>query len=294
MFEQLLTIEARKQIGTYELLTPGPTGVYGGSVVKHAGLIYHLGGSKLTGELQSNFARYNPSNDSWFDMPPSPRPILSPATVVLGDVLYVLGGITSGTTATADVYTFNFITNTWQKLSTNMPFAAARHRAFVWDNRIFVFNPTSICYYMSDVSTGAWTVFSNGFTNRTETAVTVLGDSFFLLSGRAGATTYIKDFYKYDLRLNAWQIQANTLPAGRHNARLVTVGNKIYLRGGSDSTKQFNDLWVWTVSTGWKNLPSGGQAAKEIDIVDLGGYIYIAGGVSNSNTLIDSWYRVKI
>lgn len=87
--------------GGWQELAAGP-GLQGLAVVAHNGKLYRIGGldaRNASGDEDdlhsvSVFACYDPATDKWTDLAPLPKPRSSHNAVVIGDVLYVVGGWT--------------------------------------------------------------------------------------------------------------------------------------------------------------------------------------------------------
>ena len=79
---------------------PGGTKLQGLAMVEHRGTLYRAGGfnaSNKPGEKedlrsQAEFARWKPGTDSWESLPGLPEPRSSHDAVLVGDMLYVVGG----------------------------------------------------------------------------------------------------------------------------------------------------------------------------------------------------------
>lgn len=96
--DQLLKLNL-KSPGTWEVVSKGPrrTGL---AAVAHQGKFYRVGGFEARNqeeEKQSlwsmpDFARFDPVSGQWQDLPPMPSGRSSHDAVVIGDILYVVGG----------------------------------------------------------------------------------------------------------------------------------------------------------------------------------------------------------
>jgi len=79
---------------------PVQASVQGLALVAHRGLLYRIGGMtarNAAGEdddlhSTSDFCRFDPQSKSWEELPPLPAPRSSHDAVVVGDLLYVIGG----------------------------------------------------------------------------------------------------------------------------------------------------------------------------------------------------------
>jgi len=84
---------------TWEDLPPGPA-LQGVTLLAHGGMLYRIGGASARNtpgtpdDLASvaDFARYDPQNKTWTDLPKLPSPRSTHDAVVLGDTIYVVGG----------------------------------------------------------------------------------------------------------------------------------------------------------------------------------------------------------
>jgi N-acetylneuraminic acid mutarotase len=221
-----------------------------------AGKMYVVGGlGAAAGKLQI----YNPVTDTWTLGADMPFTVGSAATCVLGQQIYVAGGIIgsspenrAGTASTDTLARYNPLTNKWTILAS-MPLARS----------------------------GA------GFGND--------GKKFYVFGGREGkdTTTNGTDTVQiYDPAKNIWTISAATLPVARTNlGRATWFNNEFYLVGGEtlngigssggvySRVDIFNPLTnTWRIGTA---LPTARQG---VAIALISNRLYVIGGGTRSGT----------
>ena len=84
---------------TWEELPCGPA-LQGVTLVAHGGMLYRIGGAAATNKpgtpdnltSVADFARFDPQNKTWTDLPKLPAPRSTHDAVVAGDKIYVVGG----------------------------------------------------------------------------------------------------------------------------------------------------------------------------------------------------------
>lgn len=117
--------------GRYTELAPLPEGLSHIGFVTYRGSIYVVGGhgTLLWGAApKDGFYRYTPGRDRWVRLPPLPTPRGAVAAAVVGDRLYVAGGMSAGV-ALRVVEAYDFATGRWQRVA-DLP-AAREHIAGV-------------------------------------------------------------------------------------------------------------------------------------------------------------------
>jgi len=117
--------------GRYTELAPLPEGLSHIGFVTYRGSIYVVGGHGILlwgAAPKDGFYHYTPGRDRWVRLPSLPTPRGAVAAAVVGDRLYVAGGMAAGI-ALSVVEAYDFGTGRWQRVA-NLP-AAREHIAGV-------------------------------------------------------------------------------------------------------------------------------------------------------------------
>ena len=88
------------------------------------------------------------------------------AAVVLGDLLYIMGGYLGGAGITNNVETYNYKTDTWSSSASNMLAARMFHSAVVHNGKIYVAGGRGKSIAVThgevyDPNTNTWTALPN-------------------------------------------------------------------------------------------------------------------------------------
>src|SRR5918993_1066065 len=124
----------------FEQLAPMPERLNHVSMVTHDGRIYVVGGlgDVLFGaDVRREMWEYDPAADRWRDMPAMPTARGAASAGVIGDTLYVAGGVGENGRVLGTVEAFDFTTGRWERRA-DMP-TAREHAAYaVADDRLYV------------------------------------------------------------------------------------------------------------------------------------------------------------
>ncbi|XP_013589216.1 epithiospecifier protein-like [Brassica napus] len=106
---------------------------------------------------------------------------------------------------------------------------------------------------------------------RSSHGIAVVGDELYSFGGELTPNISIgKDLYVFDFKTHTWSIETGSgdLPNVKAlGTRMVPVGTKLYIFGGRDEHKQFDDFYSYdTVKKEWKFLTKldevGGPEAR--------------------------------
>ncbi|CAG8461243.1 14775_t:CDS:10 [Cetraspora pellucida] len=237
---------------------------------------------------------------------PFPRFEHSASDVVANNELFIFGGNFQGQ-ATNDVYVIetstlnvlNFIT------SGDIPSPRTGHIHVNMGANMIVFgglikDPKTLeqkedaNLYILDTVTKKWKQLSvqSPSPGRHGHAVTVIGTKMYIFGGQTGES-YLNDLIAIDTdvlqddSLNAsWELVApkSPLPPGRAAHILCAHNNKIYMFGGMDGDRCYNDMWCYDLHNNtWSQLSCAGfipfpRKYHSATIVD--GIIYVFGGIN--------------
>ncbi|GAA3935517.1 Kelch repeat-containing protein [Actinoplanes auranticolor] len=266
--------------------------------------VYVIGGIKPDGAggvaTVPDVEVYDTRRGTWRPAAPLPVPMNHPNVATVRGKLYVLGGLSGGSSwqALRDSYVYDPANDRWSTLPP-MPAAIARGSAAmgVQGTRIHLaggmrtLTPgpgglqdtvTNVDAY--DVTTGTWTSLPDLPEARDHVGGVVIGRTFYVLGGRDRGQVNVRDtVYSLDLRGGGWTERA-PMPTARGGIAAAAVGTTIYTFGGEgnvvDGTNTvFDQVEAYdTRRDRWQRLapmpvPRHGTAA-----VTVGGTVHIPGG----------------
>ncbi len=139
----------------------------------------------------------------------------------------------------------------------------------------------------TDGTVGAWVAGPNFTTGRSVFSATAMNGYMYILGGRNGASTYLKDIQyakiNADGSLGAWaSAGSNVFNAGQGSC-VVAYNGYIYSLGGWDGSTDHNSVRYAQQNAGgtigsWQTANSFTDGRSNLNCVTNGGYIYISGG----------------
>jgi non-specific serine/threonine protein kinase len=229
-----------------------------------------------------------PTSLVWQSRTPAPEPVQEVASVVLGDRVWVIGGLTAAG-ATARVDTYDPATDRWSP-GPDLPVALHHAAAAVYRGEVVVaggFQSASDLYSRpSDrvfaLRNGAWVELPRLRRPRGAAGAAVVGDTLYVVGGRdstvlTGATEAFDG--------TSWRERA-AIPTPRDHLGAVSDGHVLYAVGGrflspaatADSFERYDPS-----RDAWTGLPPLPTARGGIGVTLAGGRIVVAGGEDASN-----------
>ncbi|KAL9114955.1 MAG: hypothetical protein Q9227_001198 [Pyrenula ochraceoflavens] len=236
------------------------------------------------------------------------------SVALIGDDMYVLGGILPSLSTINVVQKFSFITNTWTEVAP-MPAALNHVNVAVVDGKIYYlggladvggmfWNRSAACG-VYDPASNEWTVLPNMPEGRSiGSAATLVHNETIYLPGGLLNTNLTNDeegttsmFTSYNTKTQEWSILPD-LPAPRDHAGKAQHGNTLYILGGRlhghwnvvDTVFGYDiDSQQW--STDYARMPTarGGVASAA-----LGSQTFCAGGEGNPNVTVNGvWPQMQ-
>ncbi len=235
------------------------------------------------------------------DSSPPPGRYWCPATGVVRDTIYFLGGRADGGYANSvrSIYAYVPSTNTW--INTGLPTLLRTRRAGaggVIGNKIYVaggrdstHTTLNTCEEF-DVDTKTVTQKANMPSGRWACCGAVANDKLYVIGdeNRTGTT------YEYDPVQNTWTTKAS-LPVGRGWAAAAGAGGKVYVCGGSDASgNALSDCWEFDpVQNTWTqkaNMPGPRIYHSVVSYYDT--VIFVIGGsvtgTSNADSIVYKYH----
>ncbi len=212
------------------------------------------------------------------------------AAVALAGKIWMLGGLTSFTDYSDEVWVFDTATSTWSA-GPDLPMRVHHANAAVVGDSIYVvgalatgFNAIgNVWRHTPGVDTG-WVARASmpAGTQRGASIVGVIGGRIYVAGGFRNNAA-VADVSSYDPVGDTWDDTVADLPSQRDHGCGAVIGDKLYVAGGRMATigSTTNTLHELTPGAGWTTrapMPTarGGTACGVID-----GTLYVVGGEGN-------------
>jgi N-acetylneuraminic acid mutarotase len=234
----------------------------------------------------------------WITLPQMPTPRTEVTSAVIGDDLYIIGGVQQGQVTSDKVEIFNIVNRTWRN-GPSLPVALHHTVAVTYQDAIYLLGgyltgwvPVNTTY-IYDPAVGDWRHGPTMLTAKAAFTAQVIGNHIYTIGG---ATTIVVGDHivqqvlnnneYYDMPSSAW-LTATPLPTPREHIASVQVSGKIYVIGGRqltlDTNSNINEEYDPNTDT-WAEkqvMPTarGGIAAAAVDAK-----IYVFGGEAATGT----------
>lgn len=273
-----VTWERLQQLGDIPCVRDGHTLSAVGTV------LYLFGGSNYpeSDECLDGLYAYDIGTLSWELCPTQGRQpkALGHTTAVVGDTLYIFGGIYHGN-ATNTLYMLNTGNLTWTplKASGNPPSPRCDHACTVAGEKFYIMGGTGgkkLWYndlHVFDTVTLRWEAVNvQGHKPHTRSLHTLCAHhskDIYLFGGSndvAKVTTPFDDIYKLSLTKLKWKkLQCSGEgPDRRHGHTAVMIYGQLIIFGGMDDQKDFDDVCILQTRAALKHLP---QEMTETDVL---------------------------
>ena len=215
------------------------------------GLVYLLGGFGDGFDPWATAWVFEPQPNGWGEIAALPVAVGAGAAVEIEGIIYLAGGVPNGTS----LYAYDPAADTWETLA---PMAQAREHtaAVAFDGDLWVLggrweDEMLESVEVFDTDSGTWSSGPSMQEARSGFGATVLDDSIFVAGGEVFdqsngfVATALDSVERFDGEV--WTFIA-TLPRRIHGVPLVTVGDSIYLLGGSiEAAAVDNNGEVWSL-----------------------------------------------
>ena len=258
-------VNGRIDIGSFEVQGPTPTPTAtpcGGAWVERSPVPYNAGGIFAASDgtfvyagggadlakniFHKDLLKYDPVNDSWTPLAPSPDYHYHSQAVYFGGKIYNIGGYNENlpeVTDTTRIYDID--TNTWTT-GAPMPQALAQMATVLWNGVIYIAggnNSTSrvSTFYAYDIASDSWTTLEQMPEALTLPGFGAINGKLYIAGGSADAG-YLDTLYIYDIATHSWSSGAN-LPQPIARAGSSVLNGRLYLYGG-----RLSDLTPTTIT----------------------------------------------
>lgn len=249
---------------------------------------------------------FNPKNNQWSALSPTPFEVHHFQPVVYNDAIYIVGGMTGGyprETPLENIWIFYPNEDKWVK-STEIPEDRRRGGAgvVVYDDKFYMVcgidfghtSGTSNLFDSFDPATGKWTILTKAPTIRDHFSAVVVNDKLFCIGGRNssyhepdnfaaffGATNPYVDVY--DFKTRQWITLAERFPVPAAAPGIVSIGDHILCFGGeSNQSKAHNETHLLNTQTGeWTQLSPMVTGRHGSGAIYFDSAVFIAAGSPN-------------
>jgi N-acetylneuraminic acid mutarotase len=210
--------------------------------------------------------------------------------VELSGLIYIIGGIITGSAYSTSVETFNG--SVWSA-GTALGTAKAYFGCAIYNSSIYavggLLSGGSSTTGVAFSTGGSWSSATALSTSRGECVAATLGDYLYAMGGyTTGPTTYLSSVERFNGSSWATTTSMNT---ARASPAIAILAGYIYVMGGYNST----DFYLRTVErfdgSSWTFMPPMNYPRYGASAVSLGGYIYIMGGTTTGGTILNSVER---
>ena len=258
------------------------------AIATFEGKIVVIGGRSSLGVL-SSAEIYDPISNTWSALIEKPTAVHDASAAVIGEKIYVPGGIKADGSLTNVVEVFNLRKNEWEK-SADLPIAVSGYGLAAFEGQIYLFGGwdaqkslNSVWRY--DPNSDTWHEGSPMPTARMHPAVLADGGKIYVMGGSDGETKLnANESYNPYIELekeNPWMVEPN-LPEKLSGFTAIKLYDKVALFGGKSAVSGAIDQFHYsTVQREWQIININSESVSPISdaaYVLLGDNIYVIGG----------------
>jgi DNA-binding CsgD family transcriptional regulator len=270
-----------------------PTPRTGLAVTSHNGLIYAIGGvanSGVTGKVEV----YDPQADAWSNRNPKPTPVGFVSAAVVGDKIYVPGGIGAGQQIQAILEVYDPVRDRWQE-SAPLPEPLGAYGLTAFHGQIYLFGGSgtqgySDAVYRYDPDADSWTAMQSLDMARGFLAAAAVGDRIYVVGGYDDEAEF-DSCDAFDPAEGTWSPCAS-MTQRRGGLAAVSVREQLYaLGGGMEGYLVFNERYDPRFDT-WS--PIGTPVNEEwqgLGATFISPSIYAIGGWSDGSLSVNEAYQ---
>ena len=265
------------------------------AVAAFEGKIIVIGGKSSQGVL-SSVEIYDPASNSWSTLKEKPTAVYDASAAVIGEKIYVPGGIKADGSVTKVVEVFNPRKNEWE-FSAELPTAVSGYGMAVYEGQLFLFGgwdseqPLN-AVWRYDPNLNAWHKASPMPTARFHTAVIADGGRIYVMGGSDGTGNLnTNESYSPYVELekeNPWSDEQD-LPEKLSGYSAIKLYDKIALFGEKSASSGTIDQFHYSAALReWQIINVNSETASPISeaaYILLNDYIYAIGGKTGEEYL---------
>lgn len=258
--------------------------------VVYEGIAYLIGGQS-NGAISGTVTAYDANNDRWVVKPDKPTPVTAAGAAVIGEKIYVPGGLTGENTATNILEIYNPRTEHWEQ-GPPMPAALSAYALATYEGKLYLFGgwdgaAYSSKVYIFDPTQQNWTQRGEMKTARAFGAAAVLGSKIYLVGGK-NDQGFLRDTQVYypdriDQNEAMWEKRTN-LPGKRSGGSMAALAGGLYLAGGvgEDGNASLPLIKYDEAKDAWEVLEvSQVPLPDQLSLLAIDTRIHLFGGQSN-------------
>jgi len=262
-----------------------PTARVGGSGAYAAGRFYAIGGNVRSAEA------YDPATGAWTTVAAPPIDRGAARAVVVGGIIYVLGGChgLDCASTTGDNWAYDPAANAWTQ-KASMPTSRFAAHVGAINGKIYAAGgfrssnvPTAVLE-VYDPAANTWSTAASMPQARGQGAFGALGGKLYVAGGYNGRAD-LADTLVYDPSADAWSARAS-MPTVRGVPGSATLGGKLYVVGGmtpADTTGGSTTILLYDPSTNqWSYGPTMLEGRYDAVVAAGGGKLFAAGPIGGN------------
>ena len=248
--------------------------------------IYVIGGFDKSGKVLDTAEVYNIKNNSWNTVTSLPQPLHHTAATTFNGSIYVIGGYTNNNwLPSAKLFIYDTKHDTWIE-GSSMPTARGALTAVFIDGILYAIGGEGENGIMDineayNSKAKTWLSKSPMPTARHHAASAVVDGNVYVIGGRIEGTfpiTNVNVTEMYDPKTDIWMTLDPMLSA-RSGISAASINNTIYVFGGEDVTKTYNNNEKYDVKDKkWESKEPLPTARHGLSAVSGNDKIYIIGG----------------
>jgi DNA-binding CsgD family transcriptional regulator len=284
----------------WQELAPMPEPRAGMAAVAYSGDIYAIAGEGPEG-VQGTVFRYITQEDTWETLSDKPTPVSDVKGALIGEKIYVPGGLTMDGSPTDILEIYDPRTDTWE-VGASLPKAISAYALADFEGQLYLFGGWDGEGALADVVVydpvdDVWVNGKQMPTKRSYMDAIVVSNSIFVVGGWDGKKGIIINESYLPSRdynnENPWT-SSTSLPESKFSSAIQGIGEIIFLITKSkEDTLQIFQYYPqedeWQISTSDLTLLIHQRSAS----TTLQGFIYVLGGETENNEILDKAYRYQ-
>lgn len=233
------TRPAAQQVATttesrWQELAPLPDGRACLAAVSYENDILVFGGASDAGE-STDVLRYAASADAWDVYAPMPNPVKAATAAVLGELVYIPGGLRPDGGFSASLQVFDPRSRAWTT-QASLPLPLAAYALAVYEGRLYLFGGENDAglqdgVLVFDPAKDAWSLQAALPSPRSHASAVPLEGKILLAGGLAADGSHLSDVLAFHPARAEWEALA-PLPVGVAKAGGAALAGTVYLVGG--------------------------------------------------------------